>query len=55
MDKIKNWISSKKAQLGIIEARFFFMGLIVGIIGAVVLAVLAGKGIALGFLKGVLC
>jgi hypothetical protein len=55
MNKIKNFILSKKAQLGFIEMKFFFTGLVIGIIVAVVLAVLAGRGIALGFLKGMLC
>jgi len=35
----------KKAQLGIIEAKFAFIGLIVGIILAVVLIYLANTGI----------
>ena len=36
---------SKRAQLGIIEFKFFFIGLIVGIILAVVVIVLANKGV----------
>ncbi|MCK4521514.1 MAG: hypothetical protein KAU20_02990 [Nanoarchaeota archaeon] len=36
---------NKKAQLGAIEMKFFFIGLIIGIIGAVVVVYLANKGI----------
>ncbi len=36
---------SKKAQLGIIEAKFFFMGFFVGIIGGLVLVFLGTKKI----------
>jgi len=36
---------NKKAQLGIIEAKFFLIGLVIGLILAVVLIVLANKGI----------
>lgn len=45
MNKIKKLISSKKAQLGAIEMKFFFMGLIIGLIGGIVLAVLDSKGV----------
>ena len=55
MSKIKSFILSKKAQLGTIEMKCFFTGLIIGLIVAIVLVVLAGKGIALGFLKGIFC
>jgi hypothetical protein len=36
---------SKKAQLGVIEMKFFFMGLVVGFIIGIVLAVLNNKGV----------
>ena len=35
----------KKGQLGIIEAKFFFIGLLVGLIGALVLVYLGTAGI----------
>ena len=38
-------LKSKKAQLGIIEMKFFFIGLIIGLIGGIVLAVLNNKGV----------
>ena len=47
-------LKSKKAQLGIIEFKFFFIGLIIGIILAVVVIVLANKGI-LPFKLGFVC
>ena len=46
-------IKSKKAQLVIIELKFFFIGLIIGIVLAIVAIVLANKGILplkLGFI-----
>lgn len=36
---------SKKAQLGAIEMKFFFMGLVVGFVIGIVLAVLNNKGV----------
>jgi len=36
---------NKKAQLGVIEFKFFFIGLVIGIILTVVLILLANKGI----------
>lgn len=36
---------SKKAQLGVIEMKFFIMGLVVGLIIGIVLAVLNSKGV----------
>jgi uncharacterized protein YacL len=45
---IKNHIqmfSSKKSQLGIIEFKFFFIGLIAGIVLTLVIIILANKGI----------
>lgn len=36
---------NKKAQLGAIEMKFFFLGLIIGLIGAVVVIYLANKGV----------
>ncbi len=38
-------LKSKKAQLGIIEFKFLMIGLIIGLIAAVVLIILANKGI----------
>ncbi len=50
--KIKNFCRlgnslriSKKAQLGIIEAKFLFIGLFIGIVLTVVLVLLANKGV----------
>jgi len=45
---------NKKAQLGAIEMKFFFLGLLVGLIGAVVVIYLANKGI-LPFKLSFLC
>ena len=36
---------SKKAQLGFIEMKFFFMGFAIGIIITIVLVLLANKGV----------
>ncbi|MBW2996446.1 hypothetical protein KY332_04040 [Candidatus Woesearchaeota archaeon] len=36
---------NKKAQLGIIEAKFLLIGLVVGIILTIVIVLLANKGI----------
>jgi len=36
---------TKKAQLGIIEFKYFMVGLIIGIILAIILIMLANKGI----------
>ena len=36
---------NKKAQLGIIEFKFLMIGLIIGIIAAIVLILLANKGV----------
>ena len=38
-------ILNKKAQLGMIELKFFFIGLVVGLIVALVLVFLGTKGI----------
>ena len=38
-------LKSKKAQLGMIELKFFFIGLIIGIIIALVVVFLGTKGI----------
>jgi len=35
----------KKAQLGIIEIKFLLIGLVLGIIAAVILIMLANKGV----------
>lgn len=47
-------LQSKKAQLGIIEFKFFFIGIIIGIILAIVVIVLANKGV-LPFKLGFIC
>ena len=46
---------SKKAQLGIIEAKFLLMGLVIGIVLAFVLVFLANKGILIPFKLTFLC
>jgi uncharacterized protein YacL len=38
-------IKNKKAQLGMIELKFFFIGLVIGLIVALVLVFLGSKGI----------
>jgi len=38
-------LKSKKGQLGIIEFKFLIIGLVIGLIVAVVLIILANKGI----------
>jgi len=46
----------KKAQLGMIEAQYFFGGLVVGLIAGIVVVILAAKGvIPLSFLKTMAC
>ena len=45
MKAIKKFIENKKAQLGIIEAKFLIMGLVIGIILIILLVYLANKGI----------
>lgn len=42
---IKEFIASKKAQLGIIEAKFLIIGLVIGIILGIVLVYLGTAGI----------
>ncbi len=46
---------NKKAQLGIIEAKFLIIGVIVGIILALALVFMANKGILIPFKLGFLC
>lgn len=53
-NKIKNFLDSKKAQLGAIEAKFFIIGLLIAIIAGLVLIYLANKGV-LPFKLGFLC
>ena len=45
MKAIKEFIKFKKAQLGFIEAKFLLVGLVIGIILAIVLILLANKGV----------
>ncbi len=46
----------KKAQLGVIEAKFLFIGLLIGLIIGVVVVYLSAKGIIpLGFIKSMVC
>jgi len=47
-------LNSKKGQLGIIEFKFLMIGLVIGIIAAVVLIYLANKGV-IPFKLGFLC
>ena len=44
-------MKSKRGQLGIIEFKFFMMGLVVGLVAGLVLVFLSSKGIIPGFLK----
>ena len=53
--KIKQFLANKKAQLGMIEMKFFFMGLAVGIILALAIVFMANKGILIPFKIGFLC
>ena len=46
---------SKKSQLGIIEAKFLIMGLIIGIILGIVIVYMANKGIVIPFKLGFVC
>ena len=45
---------NKKAQLAILEAKYLFVGVVIGIVLAVVLIVLANKGV-LPFRLAFLC
>jgi len=46
----------RKAQLGFIEMKFFFVGLIIGLVVGIVLIILSAKGvIPLGFIKTMAC
>jgi hypothetical protein len=46
----------RKAQLGMIEAKYFAVGAIIGLIAGIVIVILAAKGIIpLGFLKTMAC
>ncbi len=46
--------NSKKAQLGIIEFKFFIIGLVIGVVAVIILVLLANKGI-LPFKLSFLC
>ena len=46
---------SKKGQLGVIEAKFFFIGMLVGIVLALALIFMANKGILIPFKLSFLC
>ncbi len=46
---------SKKAQLGIIEFKFFFIGLVIGIILTFAAIYMANRGILLPFKLGFVC
>ena len=50
----KNGFLNKKAQLGIIEARYFMMGFVIGIIGSFILTYLGTNG-TLGFKIPAVC
>lgn len=49
------FLESKKAQLGIIEAKYALMGLVIGIILAFALIYMANKGILLPFKLKFVC
>lgn len=51
---VYSMLRSRKAQLGVIEFKFFIYGLILGVIGGIVLAMLSCKGVLpkLAFLCG---
>jgi len=46
---------NKKAQLGIIEFKFFFIGLIIGIIFTIALVFMANSGIIIPFEMQFVC
>lgn len=47
---------NKKGQLGPIEAKFFFIGLLIGLIIIIAFIYLSAKGIIpLGFVKSTVC
>ena len=48
-------LKSKKAQLGIIEAKFMLIGVIIGIVLAFALIFMANKGILIPFKLSFLC
>ena len=50
MNKIKEFLKFKKAQLGIIEAKFLLIGLVIGIVLTIILIYLGARG-NVGFLK----
>ena len=56
ISKIKNFLNiSKKAQLGIIEAKFLLMGLAIGIFLTFVIVFLANKTSIIPFKMTFLC
>lgn len=55
MKEIIRFLKFKKAQLGIIEGKFFLMGMVAGIILALVLVFMANKGILIPFKLTFLC
>jgi len=52
---VKHFIYNKKAQLGIIEFKFAFLGLILGIILTLTVVYLANKGIFIPFKMSFVC
>ena len=52
---MKHFLYNKKAQLGIIEFKFAFIGLILGIILTLVVVYMANKGILIPFKLGFVC
>lgn len=46
---------SKKAQLGVIEAKFLIIGLVIGLILGIVIVYMANKGILIPFKLGFVC
>ncbi len=55
MKFIKSLLSSKTAQLGWIEMKYWFVGFLIGIIVGLVLTYLANNGILIPFKLGFLC
>lgn len=52
---LKEFLASKKAQLGMIELKYWFIGLLVGIILALAAVYMANHGILLPFKLSFLC
>jgi heme/copper-type cytochrome/quinol oxidase subunit 4 len=55
MKFIKDFLNSKKAQLGWIEMKYWAVGFLIGIILTLVIVYLANAGILIPFKLGFLC